>query len=298
MHRVLSFAVLVFVTILSCRSADTSLAAFIPPDTVALAGMRMDQLRETATYKKMRAQHRFSEFDDLKARTGVDPTRDVNEMLLATNGKDTVTIARGNFQPKEIGAKKLPYKGYTLNVRSGGAYALIDSSTVVAGTESSVRAAIDQYKAGGRNSTVAALLARGRALAPQNQIWAVSDTPEALGSFGQSAPGNPGNAANLGKMLGQLEQLSFAADLSKGLNVVANGDCKAEQDAKAIGDLLRGVVSLGKLSVPQGQSELMKLYDSIQVDQQQKAVKVVVNVPPELIDRLLQLMGSARPKKL
>jgi hypothetical protein len=86
--------------------------------------------------------------------------------------------------------------------------------------------------------------------------------------------------------------------LSRGLNAVATGDCKAEQDAKSIGDLLRGIVSLGKLSVPQGQSEMMRLYDSIQVDQQQKSVKLVVKVAPDMIDRLLEVMGTVRPKKM
>ena len=298
MFRVFPYAVVASLTILSCRSADTGLGAFVPPDTVALAGMRMDQLRATALYQKLRAQQRFSELDELKARTGFDPTRDVSELLVATNGKDAVTIARGQFHPTDTGAKKLPYKGYTLYVHGEGAYALIDASTALAGTQPAVRAAIDQYKSGARSATVASLLARGRAIAPQNQIWAVSDSPEAFTSLATPAPpGNVGNAANLGRVFGQLERLSFAADLSRGLNAVATGDCKAEQDAKAIGDLLRGVVSLGKLSVPQGQTDLMRLYDSIQVDQQQKVVKLVVNVSPDLIDKLLQLLGSARPKK-
>jgi hypothetical protein len=299
MPRVFPCVLLVSLTILSCRSADTGLGAFVPPDTVALAGMRMDQLRNTPTYQKLRLQHRFSELDDLKARTGFDPTRDVNELLVATNGKDAVTIARGQFHPTDMGAKKVAYKGYTLHVRGEGAYALIDSSTAVAGTEPAVRAAIDQYKSGARSATVSALLARGRAIAPQNQIWAVSDSPEAFTSLGQTGPGTgAGNAANVGKVFGQLERLSFAADLTRGLNAVATGDCKAEQDAKAIGDLLRGVVSLGKLSVPQGQTELLRIYDSVQVDQQQKVVKMVINVPPDLIDKLVQLLGSTRPKRL
>ena len=53
----------------------------------------------TDLYKKLRAQSRFSELDDLKKKTGFDPTRDVTEMLIATNGKDAVTVARGHFSP-------------------------------------------------------------------------------------------------------------------------------------------------------------------------------------------------------
>jgi hypothetical protein len=292
MTKILPSIILASVTIIGCRSADTGLAAFVPADTVALAGMRMDQVRATELFQKLRAQKRFSELDDLKAKTGFDPTRDVSELLVATNGKDAVTIARGHFAPADPGAKKSAYKGYTLNLHGQGAYALIDGATAVAGTEQAVRSAIDQYKTGTRVAAVTALLARARAIPPQAQIWAVSDSPEAFAGLAQS-----GSAGNFGKVFGQLDRLTFTADLSKGLNAQATGDCRTEQDAKTLGDALRGLVSLGKMSVPQGQADMMRLYDSVQVDQQQKSVKLSANIAPDLIDKLLQLTDTARGPK-
>jgi len=289
MRKVYSVVLLASLTSFGCRSADTSLGKFVPPDTIALAGMRMDQVRATALYQKLRAQKRFSELDDLKARTGFDPTRDVSELLLASNGKDALTIARGHFAPSDASARKLSYKGYTLNVHGDGAYTLIDGSTVVAGTQPAVRAAIDQFKSGAGSPGVASLLTRARALAAEAQIWAVSDSPEA---FAGLASGNA--AGNFGKVFGQIDQVSFTADLSKGLNAVATGDCRTEQDAKSLGDALRGLVTLGKMSVPQGQTDLTRLYDSVQVDQTQKSVKITASIAPDLIDKLLQLTDSAR----
>jgi hypothetical protein len=291
MRNAFSFVLLASLTSLGCHSADTGLDKFVPGDTVALAGMRMDQVRATALYQKLRAQKRFSELDDLKAKTGFDPTRDVTELLLATNGKAAVTIARGHFTPSDPAAKKAPYKGYTLYLHGDGAYALIDGSTAVAGTQASVRAAIDQSKAGSSTPGVTSLLARGPALSPQAQIWAVSDSPEA---FAGLASGNA--AGNFGKVFGQIERVSFTADLSKGLNIVATGDCKTEQDAKSLGDALRGIVGLGKMSVPQGQTDLLRLYDAVKVDQTGKSVKVAGDFAPELVDKLLQLTDSARPR--
>jgi hypothetical protein len=293
MTKILPVLALASLTIIGCRSADTGLAAFVPADTVALAGMRMDQVRATELYQKLRAQKRFSELDDLKTKTGLDPTLDVSELLLATNGKDAVTIARGHFTPADPGARKSGYKGYTLNLHGEGAYALIDGATAIAGTQPAVRSAIDQYKTGTHSAGVTSLLARARALPPQTQIWAVSDSPEAFAGLAQS-----GGAANFGKVFGQLDRLTFTADLSKGLNIVATGDCRTEQDAKTLGDAIRGLMSLGKLSVPQGSSELMRLYDSVQVDQQQKSVKLSANFAPDLIDKLLQLTDTARGPKV
>jgi hypothetical protein len=117
----------------------------------------------------------------------------------------------------------------------------------------------------------------------------VSDSPDAFASLLQS-----GSAGNFGKVFGQIESLTFIADFSKGLSAVATGDCRTEQDAKTLGDAMRGLVSLGKMSVPQGQADLLRLYDSVQVDQQQKSVKLIANVAPDLIDKLMQLTDSAR----
>jgi len=289
MRKAFSFILLASLTPFGCRSADTGLSKFIPGDTVALAGIRMDQVRTTALYQKLRAQKRFSELDNLKARTGFDPTLDVSELLVATNGKDAITVARGHFAPSDAAAKKVPYKGYTLNTHGDGAYVLIDGTTAVAGTQGAVRAAIDQFKTGTSSPGAASLVARGHALSPQAQIWAVSDSPEA---FAGLASGNA--AGNFGKVFGQIERLSFTADLSKGLNAVATGDCRTEQDAKSLGDALRGLVSLGKLSVPQGQTDLLRLYDSVQVDQTQKSIKITASIVPELMDKLLQLTDTAR----
>ena len=60
MTKILPSVVLASITIICCRSADSGLAAFVPSDTVALAGMRMDQVRATELYQKLRAQKRFS----------------------------------------------------------------------------------------------------------------------------------------------------------------------------------------------------------------------------------------------
>jgi hypothetical protein len=289
MTKLLPSVALASLTIISCRSADTGLTAFVPADTIALAGMRMDQVKATELYKKLRAQKRFSELDDLKNKTGFDPTRDVSELLLATNGKEAVTIARGHFAPADPTAQKSAYKGYTLNLHGSGAYALIDGATAVAGTLPAVKAAIDQFKTGTRTPSVTALLTRARALPPTAQIWAVSDSPDAFASLMQS-----GSAGNFGKVFGQLDSLTFTADFSKGLSAVATGDCHTDQDAKTLGDAIRGLVSLGKMSVPQGQSDLLRLYDSVQVEQQQKSVKLIANVAPDLIDKLMQLTDTAR----
>ena len=101
-----------------------------------------------------------------------------------------------------------------------------------------MRAAIDQYKRYPLEVRESSLCWRARTRLPQAQIWAVSDSPEAFAGLLQS-----GSAANFGKVFGQLDGLTFTADMSKGLNLVATGECRTEQDAKTLGDAMRGLVS-------------------------------------------------------
>ena len=101
-----------------------------------------------------------------------------------------------------------------------------------------------------------------------------------------------GNAANVGRILRSLENTTAAADLRAGLNGYLNGLCRTDADAKNLGDAARGLVGLGRLSVPEKQPELLRLWDGIKVDQQQRAVKITVAIPQYLIDKLIDLVES------
>ncbi len=65
---------------------------------------------------------------------------------------------------------------------------------------------------------------------------------------------------------------------------------KSEADAKFIHDMLRGMVGFARLRVPDNQPELLKLYDAIQVTQQQTQTKVTAEIRADQVDRFLDLM--------
>lgn len=289
------------VAVLGCRSAEVAgsrvdpvLAALIPGDSVMLAGARMEEIRATPVYKRLLIRQRLQELDKFAAETGFDPRKDVRELLMASNGKDTVVVARGKFPGTGIpSAKKLIYKGYTLFENEEGAYAVLDTTTAVAGKTLAVRSAIDQYKSGNRNAA-AALLRKAQEVPGPNQIWAVSI---GWGNFLERAAPETGNAANFGKIFRSLENTTFAADLRTGLNATATGLCTTEQDARTLHDALRGLVGLGRLSVPDNQPELARFYDGIKVEQQQRSLKITVSEPLDLLDKLLEMTGSLPLKK-
>ena len=293
-------AVLLALGAAGCNSAqmgrsrvDSTLAAFMPPDSTVLAGVRMDQVRATPIYQKMTAQMQVQSLDEFARETGFDPRKDVRDLLIGSNGQETVVAARGTFNLKAgEGATKTTYKGYTLYQRDQagvqGGVALIDSTTAVAGKLTAVRAAIDRFKAGDRTGP-RSLLARAAEIGAENQVWSVSNAFDNLmiGRFPQD-----GNAAGVGRMLGSLENTTAAADLRTGVSGYLHGLCRTEQDAKNLGDTARGLVGLGRLSVPENQPELLKLWDGIKVDQQQRTVKITVAIPQDLVDKLVEMFGK------
>jgi hypothetical protein len=280
----------------ACNSAETgrttidpTLASLVPPDATMLAGLRMAAIRATPLYQKMLARKHLDRLDEFARQTGFDPRRDVRELLVASNGKDSIVAARGTFNVRAFeGMTRSTYKGYALYTRDRGGVALIDNSTAIAGTLEAVRAALDRRGAGNRSGPVE-LLARARQIPPDNQVWSVSNGFDNLltGRIPET-----GNAANVGRILRSLENTTAAADLRTGLNGYVNGVCRTDADAKNLGDAARGLVGLGRLSVPEKQPELLRLWDGIKVDQQQRAIKITVAIPQDLIDKLIDLVGS------
>lgn len=270
-------------------SVDSTLAALMPPDATMLAGIRMQAVLSTALYKKVAATQAFPQLDDFARETGFDPRRDVRELLVGSNGKDLIIAARGTFPERNFeGLTKQTYKGYTLYVRGQGGVALINGSTAVAGTLPAVEAALDRYKSGDRTRPDD-LLARSRQIPADNQIWSVSNGFDSLVTTRIPETGNLGNA---GRLLRALENTTAAVDLRTGINGSLTGVCRSEQDAKNLGDTARGMIGLGRLAVPEKEPELLRLWDGIKVDQQQRTVNITVAVPEDLAEKMVDLLGS------
>ena len=295
----LRYICVLLVALAACNSAETgrtmidpALAALVPPEATMLAGVRMEAVRATPLYQKIIATKALSQLDDFARETGFDPRRDVRELLITSNGKDGLVAARGTFNTRAFeNMTKSSYKGYTLYSRDRGGVALIDSSTAIAGTLPAVRAALDRRRAGNRSGP-AELLARARQIPPENQLWSVGTGFDSLlaGRIPQE-----GNAANFSRILQSLENTTVAADFRTGVNGFIDGTCRTDQDAKNLGDAARGLVGLGRLSVPENQPELLRLWDGIKVYQQQRTIKITVAIPQDLIDKLLDMLGT-RPQ--
>ncbi len=272
---------------------DAVLVKMVPPGTTSLAGAHMDRIKTTDFYKKLVEQHKLPSVDQFAAETGFDPRRDVRELLFANTVTGGVLVARGTFRLNEAslvkGAKRMKHGEYNIWTGTNGAFCVLDATLVAAGDLSSVEAALDEWKSGKHNAAQS-LLARAKDVDPGSQFWGVSS-----GFAGFLADHMPRAASGVdfSRVFRGLEDTWFDADFSKGLRGQVHGVAATDQDAINLRDAAKGLIGFGRLSVPENQPEMLKLWDGITVDQQGRTVAIRADIPQSMVDQMVRMLSSA-----
>ncbi len=269
---------------------DPSLEALIPADTVFVVGANLDAIRETSVYQKLLSRVPLPQLDEFARQTGLDPRKDLSQILSCSNGKHGLLMARGKFNVAELesrleaqGQKGFAYKNRRLFGNQQTAILFWNASTAVAGTTDEVRALIDRGPGSGLPPALRDLV---RTIPANDQIWAA--LTGGLEAINPNVPPNS-NLANIVGALKSVDTATIGMDLSKGFDLFADVACKTDRDAKFVHDMVKGIVGIGRLNTPDNKPELLKLYDAIQVTQQQTHTRVMANIPTDLADRFLDL---------
>src|SRR3984893_14885410 len=129
---------------------DPALAGLIPPDTILLAGARLDAFQKAPVYQKHLANRTIPLIDDFPKQIGLQVRReDWWELLLISDGKNSVVLGRGKFaheaEPRiELpGATRFGYKGYNLVGDERQAVLLVSPTVIGVGPTASLRSLID-----------------------------------------------------------------------------------------------------------------------------------------------------------
>jgi hypothetical protein len=249
-------------TVTRSNAVDPVLAAYIPPDTVVLAAMRVDQLRDTPLYRKLSAQKRLPNLSEFRAE-------DVHDVLLASDAKNVLAIGRGTFPAHS------------------DAITLADRHTALAGPPDMVQAAIQRARSGS-HSPPRDLMARAAAVPGNSQIWAVvADWP----GLDPEMLRYMGNFGNIDRVLRSVKGATLTIDLSSGAHTIFTGDCQTEADAGSLADSLRGLASLARIAVAQKQPDLARVFDGLQVRQDGRIVTLSIDVPESLAEQLADKIG-------
>lgn len=266
---------------------DPSISGFIPPDTRILIGVRWEAIQKTPVYQKYLAHRTIPQIDQFAATTGINPAKDLWELLYVSNGERGALIGRGNFsdegEPKlqKRGDERLSYKGLTLVGGGLNSILLVNQTVLAAGDTDQLKAMVDAHeKSAGPPASLAPLLARMPSTA---QIWAVDGGGAAL-----QLPFDAGtNLGNINKIMGYIRSGTVYLDLSMGLNGIAEGTANSDEQAEQLESGLRALIGFARLSSPANQPDMQKVWDGLRPTRENREVKLHIEEPEELVDKLV-----------
>src|SRR5436305_7408479 len=153
---------------------------FIGPDTSMILGADVEKVRSSPLYARYKGELKFSVLDQFTEEFGVDPRRDVNQLLYVAEEKTQYLLARGVLRAPELedklqknGLKKSAYKGFNLWGEGQYSLALRKGSVVIMGPADALRSVIDREEAG-RGEVPEEIANRLRSMPKGDQIWLVS----------------------------------------------------------------------------------------------------------------------------
>lgn len=269
-----------------------ALEALVPADTVVVLGVNFATIRDTTIYQKLLTRVPLPQLDQFAQQTGLDPRKDLSEILFCSNGKNALLLVRGKFRITDLearfkskGVTPSNYKGHHLYGDDRGAVTFLDDSTAAAGSPAEVRALFDQPSGAGRGLPMP-LRDLLRTLPASDQIYAA--LTGGVQNLNLPLP-REGNLGNILQALQSVQSATLGMNLSNGMAAIFVVNCNTDRDAKFVHDLVRGLIGFGRLNTPDNQPDLLKLYDAIQVTQQQAQTKITADVPQELADKFLDL---------
>jgi hypothetical protein len=265
---------------------DPALAALIPNGTKYLMVAKLDKLRDTPTYHR-HFKERFSEqFDEFARNTGMDPRKDLWQLVICSDGKRNVMMGRGKFAIADLeprlereGAERFRYKNHNFFGDDRNAGVFINVSTAVVGDTELLKEIVDRQN---NPSIPASLQPLIEQIPDGTQFFAVFD-----GLPMKFPEMKDPNMANLTRVANSVQSGWMAVNLSRGLNASILANCKDVQMAEGLNGAARGLLGFARLSTKSDQPEVLKAIDAIDVKQDQQKVRVSANLSEEVFDSLV-----------
>jgi hypothetical protein len=314
--RILTTATLftAFTGIMTARAADSQLLSLVMPDAKVLAGVNVDTAKGSpfGLYLLTQLQSSSSSTNSLQqliALTGFDPTRDVNEVLVATNSnassKSTsgLVLARGTFNASAI-ATAATAKGAMTETYGSGSVTIIEDpkqqvglaflspTLAVAGDLASVKGAIDRPGTG--QSLPSAVLTQVSQWSGNNDAWVVTTLPLG-GLLPAPAAGGTSGSGMANPMAGVMQQIQqIAGGVKFGNSVVGAAAIQSDNaaDATQLANTLQFLINLMQMQ-SQKDSQMPNLAQAVTVSAQGSTVNVGVTLPEAQFQQLFQMQKKA-----
>jgi hypothetical protein len=289
-------------------AADPQLVILVMPDAKVLAGINVDHAKTTpfGQYVLSQIQSQDPHLQQISAESGFDPTRNVRELLLASDGapQTGLVLARGTFDAQRIqtagrggGGVTESYKGITVleDPKHTQAVAFLDATLAVAGDLASVKGAIDRQS----------LAAPPHAFSGQvdqwsdaYDAWALTTVPPSkLKPSAALVPPNPAFQNAFQSIQQAAAGVNFASS-SQGTGptqVVLTGQAQTdtEQNATALANVLPFLISLAQMQAPPPKAQVGALLQRLRVTSSGKWVNVWLSVAETELEQIMKSLPSA-----
>jgi hypothetical protein len=281
------------------QAADPQLLSLVMPDAKILAGVNVTQAKSSPFGRFLIAQAVTNQhLSEIAAKTGFDPTRDLNELLLASNGAPSnpshLALASGIFDTGRIyaaattaGATSEVYNTVTIveNLKQGQAFAFLSGSLAVAGGLADVKGAIDRYISHTTATVDPALL-----VAAADDAWAVSLLPPPAIKPPANAPNVPAVPSTVFQNVQQAQ-----GGVKFGDPVALTAELRADtvENATALANVLQFFMNLGQMQAQQNAQAAAAL-KSVMISATGNVVNINASVPEAQVEAVIQ--SRAQPK--
>lgn len=272
-------------------SVDRALKPLVPPDTKVLAGIDLDKLKAAPFYQRHKELD-WNQLTRLQDSLGLDPTRDLSKVLIAWNGKQSLVLVRGAFNPKAVeerlgalAGRRSSYKHHDLIGNDAASVAFFKKGIAAEGSAGLLRAIIDLDASGG-GGIPPELTQQLERMPAADQIWAVSRG----GLPFADVPMRSDIASALSNIVGYISSATAGVSVNTGTNWQAEITCVSDQGAQRVRDALRGGIGLARLTTRDDQLDQLRLYDAIHVDQDHQLVHIRADLSADLMDKLLSIL--------
>lgn len=288
-------------------AADVRLLELLPADTKVVAGLDASRIKGSAFGQFLLSQvpENHPDFGKMIALTGFDPRRDLQEVVLATQGdpdrKSGLLVAKGAFDAARImgliradGQAIESYKGVEIAAgrRHGSqTFAFLDNSLAIAGDIDSVRGAIDRR--GQPASLDSALAGKVNQVSTSQDAWAASILP--VSSLARRVPEPNVSGALQGDLLKAIESAAGGVTFGSDIQVIAEATTKSAPDATALADVVKFLASLVQLNAPKGLGPgIAAALQSMSIATESNTVKVSLSIPEAELEKLIQARRTPR----
>ncbi|BDC50687.1 hypothetical protein F183_A30030 [Bryobacterales bacterium F-183] len=277
---------------------DPALAALIPNDTKYLADIKLDKLKDSAVYDRYVKDQLSSRFDEFARNTGLDPRKDLWEILICSDGKRGVMMGRGKFAVADLeprlereGARRFRYKSYNFFGDEENAGAFINVSTALVGSTELLKQIVDRNNNPSIPPSLEGLIA---SVPAGTQMFAVfNGLPLEIPDVKDP------NWSNLARVARSVESGWVGLNLSRGINASIVANCKSPDMAQGLQGAARGLLGFARLSTPSDQQDVLKAIDGVDIRIEQSTVKIAANVNEDVVEGLMsgELMRMFRSRR-